>query len=522
MKPLARCRFTFAMLSARSVAGIMASVKLAIHALSLRPYGFFRDELYYIACSNRLDFGYVDQPPLSIALLRLWRTLFGDSLAAVRMASALVGTATIYVTGLLAMALGGGRLAVALACFGALVAGQYLGTAHYYSMNVFDQLFWTLAAYVAVRALSTGTRRAWVALGVVLGLGLLNKISVLWLGVGLAVGLVATPARSAFRTIGPYLAAAIAFALLSPYVVWEIRHGWPTLEFMNNALKGKYLARSAISFFAEAIDHHNPFTLPLWAAGIFALVSRRLGGRAAAIGWIFPVVALILMSSRTAKSEYLSPAFAAAMAAGGVFWERALAARRPWVRRGVLAAMMIPMGVGGVLSTAFAVAPLPEETFIRFARALGKKPETTERRDVNELGQFYADMHGWPELAAAVADVYDGLSPDEKRGATIWNRSNGYGPAAAIEFFGRARGLPTPICGHNNYWYWGYGNGDGKAVIVVGGDRERHERYFDRLERVATFECTYCRPDENHKPIYVGRGLRVPFATIWERERAFD
>ena len=52
----------------------LALVKLLTHALTLKPYGFFRDELYYIACSNHMDWGYVDQPPFSIAVLKLWRS----------------------------------------------------------------------------------------------------------------------------------------------------------------------------------------------------------------------------------------------------------------------------------------------------------------------------------------------------------------------------------------------------------------------------------------------------------------
>jgi len=184
----------------------LAFVKLVVHALTLRPYGFFRDELYYIACSEHLAWGYVDQPPLSVVVLEAWRMIFGDSLAALRMVPALVGAATVLVTGMLAIRLGGGVLAVALAELGVLVAGQFLGTAHYYSMNVFDELFWVLSAYLVLRAVDERSPRAWITLGVVLGLGLLNKTSVLWLGAGIGVGLCATPARDVLRTRWPYVA----------------------------------------------------------------------------------------------------------------------------------------------------------------------------------------------------------------------------------------------------------------------------------------------------------------------------
>ncbi len=54
---------TASKLSPLRVAYGLAAIKLLVHALTLRPYGFFRDELYYIACSDHLDWGYVDQPP---------------------------------------------------------------------------------------------------------------------------------------------------------------------------------------------------------------------------------------------------------------------------------------------------------------------------------------------------------------------------------------------------------------------------------------------------------------------------
>jgi hypothetical protein len=180
------------------------------------------------------------------------------------------------------------------------------------------------------------------------------------------------------------------------------------------------------------------------------------------------------------------------------------------------------MIVGGLLSAPFALAVLREDRFVAYERWLGKKPESSERREVNELGQFYADMHGWSELAGLVADVFDSLRAEEKAHAAIWVRSGGYGPAAAIDFFGRARGLPPALCTHNNYWYWGPGDTNGNTMIVVGGKAGWVGSLFETFDRVATFECRYCRPDENHKPIYVGRRMRVPLSSIWPEERSFE
>nr|MDP9121052.1 hypothetical protein [Acidobacteriota bacterium] len=338
------------------------------------------------------------------------------------------------------------------------------------------------------------------------------------------VGLLATPARAALRTRWPYVAAALAAALFVPYLAWEAGNGWPTLEFMHNAMTQKYAAHSLGAFLKEQLEQNNPFTLPLWLAGLVALFARRLGARQAVLGWIYAVTFAIVASEPTSKAEYLSPAYPMLMAAGAVGWERWVSSprTRAWVRPAVAALLIAAMIAGGVLAAPFALGILSEERFIAYEHALGKTPKSSERRELGELTQFYADMHGWPELTAAVAGVYHSLAPEERSGATIWTRSGGYGSAAAIDYFGRPLGLPRAICGHNNYGLWGYGQGDGKAVIVVGGSPDRVARYFESFTRVATFECRYCRPDENHKPIYIGRRMKTSFAALWPGERYLD
>src|SRR5687768_11496782 len=211
-----------------AVAGGIALATFLLHLVVIERYGIFRDELYYLACSERLTWGYVDHPPLSIAVLAAVRGLLGDSLAAIRLPAAAAHAAAVFLTSVITRELGGGRFAQALAAVAVAVAPVFLGSSHFFSMNALDLLFWALATLLLVRTLKASSRRGWLLLGVVVGLGLLNKISVLWFILGLGVGLLVTPHRKHLATPGPWLAAMAAGLLFLPHVLWQAQNGWPT------------------------------------------------------------------------------------------------------------------------------------------------------------------------------------------------------------------------------------------------------------------------------------------------------
>src|SRR5262249_54571816 len=164
---------------------IFAGAAFLLHLLVLTRYGIFRDELYYFACANHMAWGYVDHPPLSIALLWLTRALLGDALWAIRLPPALALAAVVALTGWLAREAGGGRGAQALAMLAALLAPVYLALGHFFSMNAFDALLWTAALCLLMRLVEAPRLPLWIGFGVLLGLGLLNKLSVLWLIAGM-------------------------------------------------------------------------------------------------------------------------------------------------------------------------------------------------------------------------------------------------------------------------------------------------------------------------------------------------
>ena len=93
-----------------------SALKLLLHFLTNGQYGYFRDELYYLACGEHLDWGYVDQAPLIAVVAWFERAAFGDSLFALRLLPALAGAATVFLTGLIAREAGGRRFAVTVAC----------------------------------------------------------------------------------------------------------------------------------------------------------------------------------------------------------------------------------------------------------------------------------------------------------------------------------------------------------------------------------------------------------------------
>ena len=242
----------------------LAALKLLAHlAINLwAGYEIFRDELYYLACADHLAWGYVDQPPLSVFLLAGIRGVIGDSLFALRLVPALAGAALVFVTGLLAREMGGGRFAVALAGTASLVAGTVLALSSIYSMNVFDLLLVALAMFFLARLLNTEEPRWWIAIGVALGLGLLNKVGVLWIGLGLAIGLVLTRERRWLTTRWPWLGGAISIVLFLPYVAWNAANDWAHMAFIESAVSGKYSGLNAWTFLSGLVLEQNPVDEP--------------------------------------------------------------------------------------------------------------------------------------------------------------------------------------------------------------------------------------------------------------------
>ncbi len=177
-----------------------------------------------------------------------------------------------------------------------------------------------------------------------------------------------------------------------------------------------------------------------------------------------------------------------------------------------------------MVGVALALSPfgrpvLPADAFVRYAAALGLKPGTEERKALGRLPQFYADMHGWREMAEAVAGVVQGLPPEDRAKACVFGQN--YGEAGAIEYFARELDLPPAISGHNSYWLWGPGACTGDVMVVLGDRRERLKELFADVRLGAVSRCRDCMPYEDGLSIWVARGPKVPLAGVWPDLKGF-
>jgi hypothetical protein len=428
------------------------------------PYGVHRDELLYLAMGEHLQLWRMDFPPFMALAAELTRALVGDarvagSVAALRLGPALAAGALVLLAALLAREFGGRRGPQFLAAGAVACSPMFLRTGTLFQPVVFDQLWWTLGFLAlvrlgrhadegarpwaprrltpasleivpgAARRRPVGARRALVARprrrplapprrGV--GLGLLTKFSIAFFAAGAAAGVLATPLRRALRDPAPWAAAALALALGAP--AW-----WAgAARLAGGRADGRPARRAARARRAGGVPRRA-------AAPRAGRAARRLRPRgparaaAAAGGCCAP-------RARPA-SRRSSPCSCSSWGAarrttpgrctrcsgrpGPSRWARA-GGRRTRVGAGPPAARA---RLAGAAASSARTARRRSPSASRCSPpprwpATPRRPAWAPRRTpagASPSRRTYADMLGWPELAAATADAWRQIPPEGAR-----------------------------------------------------------------------------------------------------------
>jgi 4-amino-4-deoxy-L-arabinose transferase-like glycosyltransferase len=222
--------------SATGTTALLAYLALAdfvVHMLFAGNYGYFRDELYYIvAGTQHLSLGYVDFPPLIAYVAALLYPISGDSLVSIHVVSALVEALLVVAAGMITRELGGGRKAQLLAAVSTFLTLTFLADGSEFSPDAFDQLWWALLAYLVVRMVRRRETRIWVPIGLVVGVGLLTKLTMFFFVGALLLSFVVLPSgRKYLRSKWVLVGGLISVAFVLPMLYWNLVNGWPMVQF---------------------------------------------------------------------------------------------------------------------------------------------------------------------------------------------------------------------------------------------------------------------------------------------------
>ena len=474
---------------------VLALATVALHLAIAGRYGWFRDELYFLACGRRLDWGYVDQPPLIALVSRLAWALSGGLLALYRLPAALAHGAAVFLAGRFAERLGGGAI---LACICVALAPIYAVQGHLLTMNAFEPLLYLGTVMLVARILRGGDHRLWIGVGALTGLALLNKLSFLFYAASLLLALVLTPARLLLASRGFVAGLLVAAAIVMPHAIWQVRAGFPVVELLS-AQEWKNAPWSVGEFVVQQVLELNPLAVPIAAFGFF-LLWRELRPIALAFA-----LQILLFAALKGKAYYVAAAWMPLLAAGGA------ALKEHWRMPAAIA-----VALSGTALLPLVLPILPPDGLERYQATLGVAPPRMENKKYGALPQHLADMFGWEELRDAVAWAALQIEPGER--AAVFTQN--YGEAAALELFGSA-GLPV-ISGHNSYYLWGAPD-DLSALLIVGGHIEDHQRVFAECREASRErDSEWAMPYERALPIWLCRKPRQPLRAVWPQVRHYE
>ncbi|MFZ6028683.1 MAG: ArnT family glycosyltransferase [Chloroflexota bacterium] len=484
----------------------LAVLKLAIQLANSAGYGYFVDELYYLALVRHLDFGYVDVPPVVPLLMAVSNHALGTSLFAMHLFPALAGAVMVFFAGLLAREMGGGRFAQYLTAVAVIFAPIWLVLNSWFAYDAFDQLATVILIYVSLRVAKAATPQRWIVFGIVAGVGMMTKLTMLMTCAALGLAWLPTPQRKSLVTRWPWAAAGVATLVCLPFALWQYNHGWPLLTYWQHY--AQFRPHPGIfQFFTGLVLALHPLTLPIWLSGLFFLCCHPTGRRYRFLGWMY--IILLVLYTMVMRTEYrmLVSACVPLLAAGAVQLESTFAtARRQALAQALAWGYVVALCASGLF---FIPETLP-----------GAAPTQADQTQPDHV----ALRIGWPEMTEQVAAIYHSLPECTLGHCAIY--TSYYGEAAAIDFFGEAYGLPKAVSNHLTYQVWGPGQQRHDAIIAFGKRFSVQETAQGTIplgkicEEVTLAGTVTGQPGsiayEKGLPVYVCKRPLVSLQEIWE------
>ncbi len=415
----------------------LAAAKLLVHLLTYDNYELHRDAYLYYAQSEHLDWGYVAVPPSIAFVGKIATLIFGNTTFGLRFFPALIGAGSMLVLGLFVRDLGGKKIALALAGLAYLLSPAFLHTNTLFQPVAFNHFYWLLSAFLFYRMISRLEPKYWMWIGLVFGLGFLNKYSIVFLYTAFGIALLLTQYRNLYRS--RYFVGALLLGLLiiSPNIYWQYQNNWPVLQHMEELRRTQLVHVESTGFIFDQFLM-NAHALLLWMAALILLLFYRKERSHLFFGlsYVF-VFALILAGS--GKSYYTLGIYPVLFIYAGYFTEKYV---QKYLYQ-LAAVLFLLMIIGLYISFSFDGIP-----FRSFEKTLKKDAFRWEDGKYYDLPQDMADMTGWKEIGESVSKIYKDLNKE----CDIFCYH--YGQAGAVMFYGKEHQVPQPISTNGSFVFW--------------------------------------------------------------------
>jgi hypothetical protein len=488
--------------------------KILFHLLH-PEYGYHRDEFFYIAISDQFSFENLDVLPLTPLILKVFTTLFGYSIKSLHFASGLIGAFTILVGCLITRELGGKKYAIFLTGIFMMFSGFLIfGTIITY--DGLDVLLSVFTIYLLVRIIKKDEPKLWILLGLTLGLGLFNKLSILFFGLAIFVCLWLVPQRKYYKSLWIWLAGIIALIFLIPWIVWQVQQDWYYLGIAANYSGGLAYVPSFPEWVWGQILPNNIFALPVWVTGLALLLFSSNWKTFRLFGFMY-VFLFFLYFYIGAKFYFLIPMYSILLVVGSIKIEEYVASL-DWYKLKLRAVKVILPIIYVILSVPILpmILPiLPVEQFVKYTAFIGIDAGVRqENNELNQLPQHMADRFGWEEMVDQVAQIYDSVRTEVKDDVGLL--TDNWGQAGAIHLLGRKYNLPEPVTTHG--WYYFETLRKNRVLdtyISIGQSGSGLKTIFEEVTLCGIYRHPYCMPYENNKSIYLCRKPKFDLRDYW-------
>lgn len=479
-------------------------------------YGYFIDEFYYIACANNPAAGYVDHPPLAPLILNVFTFVFGDSVYSIRFLASLASAGTVFMSGLLAKKLGGGKISQIIAALCVTASPVFPVFGGFYSMNVFEPLLCSFVFYYLAKMILENERKYWIHLGVIFGLLMMNKHTAALCILFVVLSLLFTEQRKLLVSKYFLYSAFIAFLIFLPNVIWQILNGFPSLEFYIANVTGKNVAVSYTEFVKMQILTYNPFLAPLFLAAAYSLIFKNRNFRI--FGMIFLFTFVFFLITGNSRFDRTAFSYLCVIPAGAVLIENFVKKYKAW--------WIYPAAGFFVFAYALVAVPifLPYLNYRNTAELTSLAGLNTEIEKGNRplIAQTIADRIGWVEKVDMVGKVYLSLSEEERKNTLI--AATNYGAAGALELYGKKYGFTNVVSGHNNYYLWSKKRLNGNILLQLSdtGSYNGLKDSFGYVEKTdVIFDNIYCTPHERNLTVFICRNPKYSNEELLERGKRY-